>query len=477
VSERLDAEGIDPGIGPRFPGPPSVPLLGWRYRGLQLLRDPPKFFLSLYERYGEVSAWDPNDPRQVFVATGRYIKQLLSDPDTFGVDAFGVMKLPKGSAMAQLARGVLSLNGAEHRHHRRLLMPAFRGSTFAHHLPAIVDTLRTELDLWRVGESRRIDVDLMRVITFISIKTMFGIHDPPRLGRIYRAITTLLESTGTIAALVFPYNIPGFSYARMLAAAEVVAREVRLSIEEKRRTGATGQDVLSVLVASHDQEGGGLSDSELIGDAYTVLCHSTIGSALQWVLVLLDQHRTVRAELVEEIHSVIKGDAPSLEELGRLELLEGVLKESMRLFPPSSISRRYAARDCTLGSYNVAKGTEIYFSHFVTHRMPGVFPQPLKFDPRRWLGAEEPSPYDYAPFGAGVHICIAKHFAMEEMKIMLAMILKRVQLNLQPNTRIDRGMRLSMIPKNGLTMRVDRLGARVERTRVFGNIHESIELE
>jgi cytochrome P450 len=454
-----------------------VPLLGWRLRGLQLLRDPPKFFLSLYERYGEVCAWDPNDPRQVFVATGRYIKLLLTDPDTFGVDGFRVMKLPAGSAMAHLARGVLSLNGEEHRHHRRLMAPAFRGHRFAHYVATIVDTVRAELEGWRIGESRRIDIDLMRLVTFISIRTMFGIEDPERLDRFFRAITTLLKYTGSMAAVVLPYRIPGFSYARMLAAAEVVEREIQQVITEKRRAGATGDDVLSVLVATRDEEGGGLPDTELIGDAYTVLCHSTIASVLQWTLVLLDQHRDARDALLAEIDSVVAGDAPTLEELGRLHLLEAVLKESMRLFPPSAISRRYAERDCALGSYAIARGTEIYFSQFVTHRIASVFPRPSKFEPARWIGTDEPGPYDYAPFGAGVHICIAKHFSMEEMKIMLAMILKRVQLTLPPGTRIDRGLRISVIPKGGLTMQVSGVGEKVERARVAGNIHESVDIE
>jgi cytochrome P450 len=476
VVEHIEADAA-PATGPRLPGPPSVPLLGWRWRGLQLLRDPARFFLSLHQRYGEICAWDPNEPRQVFVATSKYIRLLLTDPDTFGVDGFRVMKLPAGSAMAHLARGVLSLNGEEHRHHRRLMAPAFRGSRFAPYVGTIVDTMRTELDEWRAGESRRIDIDLMRVVTFISIRIMFGIEDPGRLGRLFRAITTLLKYTGSLGAVALPYRYPGSSFTRMLAAAEVVEREIREVIAEKRRAGTTGNDVLSVLVATYDQEGGGLSDTELIGDAYTVLCHSTIVSVLQWTLVLLDQQRDARVALIEEIESVVKGDAPTLEELGRLTLLEAVLKESMRLFPPSAFSRRYAERDCALGAYAIARGTEIYFSQFVTHRNPAVFPQPLKFAPERWIGTEEPSPYDYAPFGAGAHICIAKHLSMEEMKIMLAMILKRVQLSLAPDTRIDRGLRVSMVPKGGLTMRVHSVGERVERSRVAGNIHESVDIE
>jgi cytochrome P450 len=477
VGANLEAQGGATPIGAPFVGPPSVPLLGWRFRALQLLRDPAKFFLSLYERYGEVSAWDPKDPRHLFVASGRYIKLLLSDPETFTVDGFKVMKLPPGSAMANLTRGLLSINGVEHHYHRKLLAPAFRRHRFTHHTQAITAAIRAELDQWRIGEYRRIDSDLMRLVTFISIRTMFGVTDPQRLERLYRAITTLLAHAASMASLVLPFNIPGSSYARMLCAADVVQREIRLLIEEKRRVGATGEDVLSVLVATHDQEGGRLPDSALIGDAYTVLCHSTVGSALQWTFVLLDQYRAVRDELVEEIHSVVKGDAPTLEELARLERLDRLLKESMRLFPPSSMSVRYAERDCALGPYTVAKGSAIYFSHFVTHRMASVFPQPLKFNPDRWRAEHEPGPYDYAPFGAGPHICIAKHFATEEMKIMLAMILKRLQLSLPPDTRIDRGMRIAMVPKNGLTMRIDRLGARVERTRLVGNVRESVELE
>jgi cytochrome P450 len=193
--------------------------------------------------------------------------------------------------------------------------------------------------------------------------------------------------------------------------------------------------------------------------------------------VLLDQHRAVRETLLAEIGSVVKGDAPTLEELDQLEFLEAVLKESMRLFPPSAFSRRYAERDCMLGTHPIARGTEIYFSQYVTHRNPSVFPQPLKFEPRRWIGAEEPSPYDYAPFGAGAHICIAKHLSMEEMKIMLAMILKRVQLRLPRGFRIDRGLRVSMVPKGGLTMRVHGVEEKVEPSRVVGNIHESLDID
>jgi cytochrome P450 len=254
--QQIEADAV-PRTGQRFAGPPSVPLLGWRWRGLQLLRDPARFFLALYERYGEICAWDPKEPRQVFVATGRYIKLLLTDPDTFGVDGFRVMKLPAGSAMAHLARGVLSLNGEEHRHHRKLMAPAFRGGRFAAYTGAIIDTVRAELKGWKVGESRRIDVDLMRIVTFISIRIMFGIEEPERLDRLFHAITRMLKYTGSLSAVALPYRYPGSSFTRMLAAAEVVEREIREIIAEKRRAGATGHDVLSVLVATHDQERAG----------------------------------------------------------------------------------------------------------------------------------------------------------------------------------------------------------------------------
>src|SRR5690348_9968625 len=86
-----------------FPGPPSIPLLGWRYRGLQMMRDPAKFFFDLYRKYGELVAWDPRHPNHLFATGEKYWKLLFSDPENFIVDSFRPVRLPRDSSMKRLS--------------------------------------------------------------------------------------------------------------------------------------------------------------------------------------------------------------------------------------------------------------------------------------------------------------------------------------------------------------------------------------
>jgi cytochrome P450 len=117
----------------------------------------------------------------------------------------------------------------------------------------------------------------------------------------------------------------------------------------------------------------------------------------------------------------------------------------------------------------------VMYSEFITHRMPELYPQPARFDPHRWLGPE-PSPFAYIPFLAGPRRCLGAEFAMLEMKIVLAMVLQRFRLEIPPNTRVDRAVVFTLLPKYGLPMRVlpqDRL---FHSTPVRGNIHELVDL-
>jgi cytochrome P450 len=130
-----------------------------------------------------------------------------------------------------------------------------------------------------------------------------------------------------------------------------------------------------------------------------------------------------------------------------------------------------------LADYRVKKDAVIFFSSYVNHRLPGAFERPTTFDPERWAtGMPAARRAVYAPFGIGTHSCIAMYFATAEMMIILAMILQRFRLRIPGRTKVNRGMRFSLIPSPDLMMRIDRCGAVTPRAEVFGNIRESVEL-
>jgi cytochrome P450 len=161
--------------------------------------------------------------------------------------------------------------------------------------------------------------------------------------------------------------------------------------------------------------------------------------------------------------------------LEQLALLEGAIKESLRLIPPVAWGVRYSSDDFELGGYRHPKGSSVIYSSYVTHRMPELFSDPQKFNPHRWEKIK-PSAYEYFPFNAGPRRCLGAEFAMMEMKITLAILLQKYHFTLLPNQRIERIGMTGSLPKYGIRMKIERLGQSFSKVPVRGNIHKLVNL-
>jgi cytochrome P450 len=212
--------------------------------------------------------------------------------------------------------------------------------------------------------------------------------------------------------------------------------------------------MLSMLIAARDDDGSALDEDELIGHAGVIFAagHETSTNALAWTLLFLSQHPNVARDLDDEL-ATLRGAPPTVDDLGRLTLLDAVIKESMRLLPPVPIHPRVVAKDSELGGYRFPAGSEVFLSIFHMHHDPDVFPDAEVFSPRRWETAK-PTVYEYNPFSAGPRMCIGASFAMMEIKIVLAMVLSKYRLELPAGSRVDARVAVTMSPADGLHMTV-----------------------
>jgi cytochrome P450 len=162
----------------------------------------------------------------------------------------------------------------------------------------------------------------------------------------------------------------------------------------------------------------------------------------------------VRERLAAEVRTV---DAPL--DLSRLDYLDAVVKETLRLTPIVPMVGRRLTRPLTIGGMDLPAGVVAAPSIVLAHRRPERWPDPERFDPERFLGTK-PTPYEFLPFGGGVRRCIGAAFALYEMKIVLAEILKRVELGALPGYQVRVVRRsVTLAPSEGMPVVVERRAA------------------
>jgi cytochrome P450 len=192
--------------------------------------------------------------------------------------------------------------------------------------------------------------------------------------------------------------------------------------------------------------------------------YETVANALAWTWYLLSENSDCENKFHAEIDNVLDGAAPTFEDVSRLRYTENVMAESLRLYPPAWAMGRYARNDFSLGEYFLPARTTVLISQFITHRDPRFFPDPLRFDPRRFSPEAKArrTKFTYFPFGAGPRQCIGESFAWMEGVLILSTLAEKWKLTLVPGHRVEPQPLITLRPKYGMRMQVE---ARVPRAR------------
>jgi cytochrome P450 len=455
----------------KIPGPKGLPFLKGKANMPKFYLYWPTYLRELHEMYGDIVGLAEGDPSWVFVFSPSLNHEVLANPETFVNNAGPFLQFPKESMLARMFLNNLGvMNGQHHKQQRRLMQPAFHRKQIEGYHQDMVTLTQESLNRWQVGTEKDMLGEMKQLTQRIALKTLFGTYDEDEIQR----VSQMLRMTNQVAfAMMAPLDIPGLPFYRVSRMAEQLELYINAKIEEKR-TQPEATDVLAALVHAHDDDGTTLSNEEMVSHALTLFIagHETTSHALTFTLFLLHQHPEIHAALLDELTSVLHGEAPRADQLNQLPLLEGVIKESLRLLPPAPIGIRQTAHECELGGYTLPKGATVFYSELVTHRLPGLYPQPDRFMPERW-STIKPTIYEYFPFAAGPHMCIGAGFATQELKVVLAMLVQRYRLALVPNHKID--VNVGMQPSNGMPMTIHPQDRQFEKVAVRGNITKLVE--
>jgi cytochrome P450 len=207
-------------------------------------------------------------------------------------------------------------------------------------------------------------------------------------------------------------------------------------IAERRRSPG-GQDLVSMLVDTVDEETGARLDDKQVRDetiSFFIAGHATIAAALTWIWYLLSTRPECWHRLRAEVGEVLGGRAPAVADLPRLAYTTMVVQEAMRLYPPIYLILRRALADDEVGGYRIPAGANIALCPYVTHRHPGFWDNPEGFEPERFApeAARRRHRMAFFPFSGGPRRCIGEGFALLQLPLVVAMVAQRYRLSLLP---------------------------------------------
>ena len=422
-------------------------------------RDPLKLLSRFAREYGDIVFFRMGGERVYFLNHPQYIRDVLVTHQRNFTKSRGLERARK-----LLGDGLLTSEGATHLRQRRLLQPAFHRDRIANYASVMVAHADRMRDRWSDGVRIDVSKEMMRVTLSIVGKTLFDSDVESKADEVGVAVTEVMETFWftllPFQALIERLPLPVLRRGR--ASRQRLDALIYSMINERRATGRDHGDLLSMLLAVRDDQRQGqspypsMSPQQVRDEAITLLLagHETTANALTWTWYLLSQHPEVEEKLHTEIDNVLDGRLPTLADIGRLKLVEQVVTESMRLYPPAWIIGRRAIEEYTIGDYKVPPRSMIFMSPYVTQRDARFFRDPERFEPARWdetRTADLPK-FAYFPFGGGARQCIGEHFAWMELVLLVATVAQRWQLKLVPNHPVVTQPLITLRSKHGMAM-------------------------
>ncbi|WP_354700922.1 Putative cytochrome P450 138 [Paraconexibacter sp. AEG42_29] len=402
------------------PGPAAPPLV----QTARWVRDPVTFFERCRNRYGRrFTVRFLFGPPIVSLSDPAEVKAIFGAPPDVLEPGFGgkILEPVLGS------RSVLVLDGDDHLRQRRLMLPAFHGERMATLTGVLEEVTERAVAEWPRDRPIELHPRLQALTLEVILRAVFGLEPGPRLDALRTVFTAYLEEASK------PHNMPtGLQrdlgrlspWGRFLRVREQALGLVSAEIA-RRRTADQGDhgDVLAMLLGATEEDGTPMRDLDIRDELVTLLVagHETTASQLAWTCERLVRTPDVLAR------------AQAAVDAGDDAYLTATIQEALRCRPVLMFAQpRFVARPITVGDVAYPAGScALTANVHLVHHDPDIYPDPYAFRPERFL-EQAPGTFTWLPFGGGRRRCLGQAFAMLEMRVVLAALLRTTDLARDP---------------------------------------------
>lgn len=354
--------------------------------------------------------------------------------------------------------GLVAVEGADWRWQRHAAAPAFRAAQMAALAPRMRAAAEAALTRWR-GAAQPIDIagETGRIAFDVILDTILsGGEDFERAETETRVRAFLNQLDYRRLGYLF---LPDRAHAGKRNKPAPEAVQLRADIDRmvaRRRKAPPRGDLVDLLLGATDPETDRPMDDARLRDnlmGFILAGHETSAVTIGWALWLTASHAPTRDRIRAEVAAVTAGAPVGPEHLDALSFTRQVIQETLRLYPPGYQLTRVCVRDIEIDGRRIRAGTRILVPVYAMHRHRAHWRDPDAFDPDRFApGTPLPDRHLYMPFGAGPRICLGAAFAMTELVVVLATLVRAAHFT--PLSAPWPVAGASIQPGGGLPMRV-----------------------
>ncbi|GAY62584.1 hypothetical protein CUMW_218970 [Citrus unshiu] len=355
--------------------------------------------------------------------------------------------------------GLATLEGEKWAKHRKLINPAFHQEKLKLMLPAFYLSCIEIITKWEkqmsVEGSSELDVwpYLANLTSDVISRTAFGSsYEEGR--RIFQLQAELAELTMQVFRSV---HIPGWRFlpTKRNRRMKEIDKEIRASLmgiiknrEKAMKAGeAANDDLLGILMETSFREieehgnnkNVGFSMNDVIEECklFYFAGQETTSVLLNWTMVLLSKHQDWQERARQEVLQVFGNNKPNYDGLNHLKIVQMILYEVLRLYPPVTALSRAVLKETKLGNLTLPAGVQIGLPMILVHQDPELWgDDAVEFKPERFaegISKAAKNQVSYFPFALGPRICVGQNFALVEAKMATAMILQNYSFELSPS--------------------------------------------
>jgi len=326
-------------------------------------------------------------------------------------------------------------DGAAHQALRQLLAPSLSALGIEPFLPRVFEMIRNRARSWPRDSVAALAQAAGTLVSDVVAVCTTGQPVGTRLSRDINYYATWMGVVAVGKVLPeFTLYLPPIRAARTRFARFM---EERLAEHRAHASGLDRDpDLLDALLAAAIRDPGGFDAPTLL--ALSMIPMKNAGIYLYRLVSFVLYETLRRPDLLErvtaEADAALAEGTPGLEELRRMQTLEAVILEALRLYPLAIALPRVVAEPFEFGGFSFREGETVYIAGPATHFVPELFPDPGRFDPERYSQArsEHRRPHAFAPFGFGTHACAARGYSQTLAAAIVAGIVHTVRLRVHP---------------------------------------------